>query len=268
MSHRRWMSPTDSLLVITAEEDTFLTLHDIDQHDVFDGTGMTAEEVAAGLREEPHWRVAIGVPACSYGHAMRNARGECVMCDPAALLPHGDMNLEEIEFLRYHGISLLHVCMAHGLERAEYGPIMKARGLVAAIGVTRCKQGHAMRNRHGKCLICNPASLAYSKRYRANAWVYLAQSRSGRLFKVGTSADLDDRLEQLNVQGYGNRSDWQLLASVRCNEAGRVEHEVQKHLASYVVVAGYSIREEECRELFRCSKAVALAAFREVTGSA
>lgn len=270
MSYRRWLSHNESLLVITAEEDSFLTGHGIDQHDVFDGTGMTVDEWCRHMKQDGHSRVAIGVAPCEEGHAMRDGDGLCVMChpvslDPLPVTPPSMFTNEEIEFLRHHDIELGQVYFARGQPRRVYGPVMKTHGYIAATQVTRCLRGHALRNRRGACLICNPASMKFLERHHAGGWVYLAYSAAGRLYKVGTSNDLDDRFEQLNIHRYGGQDDWVAIERAWCDEAGRAEHAVQAQLASHAVEGDYGGRPEYCRELFRCNRRLALAAFRQGT---
>jgi len=286
MSHRRWMSPTESLLVITVEEEAFLTTHGIDQHDVYDAGGGSAIDCSRKMRSPVNmrYRVAINVEPCSAGHAMRDRLGACVMCNPILLYDQppdaeleeplvldrlatpGILTDEEAEFMRHHGIGSEKLYYARGRPRRIYGPIMKANGYIAATQVTRCHRGHALRDRKGTCLVCFPASMKFLERHSSAGWVYVAYSRAGRIYKVGTSNDLDDRLEQLNIHQYGGHGDWRIVDKCWSDEAGRAEHRVQTLLAEHGVEGDYGGRPEYCRELFRCNRKVALAALRAGTG--
>lgn len=271
MSHRRWLSPTESLLVISVEEDAFLTAHGIDQHEVYDALGRTPEVCIRAMAHpvNARYRVAIGVQPCAGGHAMCDRLGRCVMCNPSvldaaapAVVRAFRLTHEEAAFLAHHGIAADKVYDAEGTKRSVYGPVMREKGYVAAVNVTRCIHGHALRDRKGKCLVCNPAILKFRERHTAAGWVYLAYSRAGRIYKVGSSADIDDRFEQLNIHRYGGRDDWQLVEQCWCAEAGRSEHNVQSLLAEHGVEGDYGGRPEYCRELYRCNRKVALAALR------
>lgn len=93
---------------------------------------------------------------------------------------------------------------------------------------------------------------------------YVAHSKAGRLIKIGTSGDLSDRFEQLNIHQYGGYADWVMLDAVHCEAAGRVEKDLQVALRRYQVTGSYGARPEDCRELFRCRPSIALAALRRI----
>ena len=171
---------------------------------------------------------------------------------------------DQVAFLHHHKIEFEKVFDARGLRRAQYREVMGAMGLVIAVGVTPCPSGHGMRNRHGQCIVCNPESLAYSARHHRTAMVYVAHSKSGHVIKVGSSANLDDRFDQLNVHQYGGYDDWTLLDHCHFDNAGRVELAIHERLAKYNVTGEYGARPESCRELFRCKPSIARAAFAQV----
>jgi len=170
----------------------------------------------------------------------------------------------ERDFLEHHGIPKDKVFYAGAMKRAQYKEYMKEHGYLIAVGVTRCPEGHGMRSRHGQCIVCNPKGLAYSARHHREATVYVAHTKAGHLCKVGNSANLTDRFEQLNIHQYGGYADWVLLDSFNCLDAGRVEVAIHSRLARYSVDGEYGGRPESCRELFRCKPSVALAELRRV----
>jgi len=168
-------------------------------------------------------------------------------------------------FLKRHDIPLAAVFNATDMKRAGYGPAMKAGGHLVAVGVSTCQNGHALRTRHGKCVICSPATLSFSRRYEAPGEVYLAYSEMGSLYKVGITNNIANRVEQLNAQGTGGYYDWVLLAIRLCAAAGEVENHAHTLLSPYAVREPHAGRQGSSREIFRCSDDVALDAYRRAT---
>src|SRR5688500_19781785 len=120
----------------------------------------------------------------------------------------------DLAFLGRHGIPVALTFDASGLSRAVYGPRMKLEGKFAAYGVTRClRRGHSLRNRHGTCLRCFPASIAFIERANSAAFVYIAQARRSGLLTIGYSADqVDSRLYIATLEGFGACCEWQKRA--------------------------------------------------------
>lgn len=136
---------------------------------------------------------------------------------------------------------------------------------MVAIGVTPCtKEGHGVRNRHGKCVQCQPACLSYGKRYHQTASVYIAYSENAKLIKIGISSDIVDRFEQLNIHQYGGFKDWKVIYSVNCESAGSVENEVHNLLNEFHINGEYGKRNESCNELFKCKPQVAIKALKKI----
>ena len=174
----------------------------------------------------------------------------------------------DIAFLERHGIPLALTFDAVGLTRSEYGPLMKFQGKFAAYGVTRCqKEGHALRNRHGTCLRCFPATIAYIRRANSPGYVYIAQSKKRRLLKVGYSRDqVDNRLYIANCEAHGGASDWEKRLVSKSKIAGRIEIEVHKSLKEYSVSRAWvrNGKEVEPREIYCCDYEHAKAALESV----
>jgi hypothetical protein len=173
-------------------------------------------------------------------------------------------------FLNRHKIPFDRVFFANGMPPSRYRPIMKARGLEVAVGVTACQRaGHSMRSRTGNCIQCNPAALAFQRRHDAPGYVYIASSRSAGLLKVGLTNDISDREYMLNLLSYGGYSDWGIVESIHCDLSGSVEAEVHKNLHPYKHETCYRKQGSwvDCRELFDCDVEVAYEALHAIVAS-
>jgi hypothetical protein len=75
------------------------------------------------------------------------------------------------------------------------------------------------------------------------------------LIKVGVTDDLVARDRHLNRECYAGGSDWRYVCHVFCEEAGRIEMNVQSALRPYQVRRPYEKAGEivEAREIFACS---------------
>lgn len=177
-----------------------------------------------------------------------------------------EMTREQRHFLAHHKIPLSDVFDAAGMKRGEYQAIMERLGKKIAYGVSACSAGgHTMRTKHGHCVHCNPAALAFQGRYERDAFVYLAASTSTKILKVGYADDVQGRVHHLNEVGYGSLADWEWLMYFKCNKAGRVEASAQKLLEPLRVSRSYKIwngKAVECFELFQCNYAQAREAIR------
>lgn len=176
------------------------------------------------------------------------------------------MNLtqDQLKFLSKHGVSVDRVFFAEGMVKSEYHDIMKQNGYLVAVGVTPCNAyGHSMRTRTGHCVQCRPANLAYLQRFDQPAYIYVAHSARHHFVKVGFACDPVGRMNILNRHGYAGARDWLLLATQHCEQAGRVEANIQGALAVFQVPAntrGQGIWGD-CREVFNCTPDDALAVF-------
>ena len=147
---------------------------------------------------------------------------------------------------------------------------MRRNDKYIAIGVTPCKRaGHRMRNRYGTCVVCDTAQMAFSKRYKISAHVYIAQPAASSVVKIGMTSDIEKREASLNYREYGGHSDWKILASAYVENAGLIEAEIQGYLIEYQVEGYYfdGPRKQQCLELFGCSLKKALAAFSNTVGN-
>jgi hypothetical protein len=141
---------------------------------------------------------------------------------------------KQIRYLSHHRIGLEETYDASGLKRASYRPRMKAEGKFVAYGVTRCHNGHSLRNRYGTCIECFPAAIGFARRSELAGYIYLAQSRDIELFKIGFSSDdPDNRIYIANLEGYGGAVDWCIRLRVWSGRAGKIEIATHKSLVEY-----------------------------------
>lgn len=134
------------------------------------------------------------------------------------------MGPREKEFLEQMGIPASLVFDARGLGRTQYRSRMKVSGHWLASNTSACAAaGHRLRTRSGHCVICKPETLLFQIRYEATLDIYVVQSASSGLVKVGISDDAELRCRAINEEQYGGVADWELWWSCRCENAGRVE---------------------------------------------
>lgn len=161
---------------------------------------------------------------------------------------------DERNFLSHHGIPLDKVFDAVCLPKTVYGPLMKEGGYLLACRVQECYRGHALRTRHGHCVQCDPARIAFASRGLVLGDVYVAISPGSGLIKVGCAADADARLAKLANEGYGGQFDWRLVELVHVDRMGELEGQVHQRLRGYRHPVSYvrDGRVVECKELYNC----------------
>jgi hypothetical protein len=171
-----------------------------------------------------------------------------------------ELTAEQLSFLASQRIPLSKMFDASGMQKRDYAAAMEEVGAYFAYGVTPCAAGsHSLRTKAGHCIQCNTATIAYATRHSTNATVYVAKSEATGLVKVGLAIDLPDRLQKLQDYCYGGASDWQLVCSVRMQQAGRAEAAVHDRLSEHRATGHYmrAGRAQKCYELFDCDLAVA-----------
>lgn len=135
---------------------------------------------------------------------------------------------------------------------------MERNGTILAYNVTPCvNAGHSLRNRYGKCIICNPKLLAFNNRADKAGFVYAAYSASARLVKVGFTENLSERHKALVSWKYAGCDDWKLFHSEEREDAGRLEIAAHKALAKYAALDLLYARDGKlqlAKEVYRCSK--------------
>lgn len=124
-------------------------------------------------------------------------------------------------------------------------------------GVNFCKNGHALRNKSGHCVMCKTAYLTFAKRKYSKGYVYVAISEKEALIKIGLSKDYRYREGRLNTKpAYGNINDWKMVFVIKAdNMAGAIEHTIHK-LFSHSQVNRTYLKEGRivaCQEIFNAN---------------
>ncbi len=150
------------------------------------------------------------------------------------------MNTDQVvSFLKKHRIKADEIFDAEGLQRSDYQSEMKKRNKLFALNAGPCEQGHRIRNRSGHCVVCNTANIHHYRLWHRFSHVYIAGSLQIKALKIGTSDDPLDRMRRLNGESYGGTKDWVVLVSVKIDEAGRREKELQTALKRYFKEGSY-----------------------------
>lgn len=190
---------------------------------------------------------------------------------PLTLDDISELRPEEKSFLLDQGIPPTLIFNAAGYKRSQYQQIMEDRDLLFAFNAGVCQAGHKLRSRSGHCVICRAAVIAYTLRHTNPGFVYITESVSKRLLKIGTSTDVQKRMKGLNSYSYGGASDWHEIGSWYSNKSGAVEFIAHQKLSSARTVGTYQKNGEliECSELFQCSITIAInainSALHEIT---
>ena len=135
--------------------------------------------------------------------------------------------------------------------------------MVIAYGVSPCeKEGHTIRTRAGHCAQCNTARIAFSMRNDERAEIYVAQSKTLSMTKIGVAKSHRERMRTLNSHRYGGASDWAAHFHIEANNAGKAEHLAQRELDCYHLKKAYTRTGKiiDCQELFTCNISMAIRA--------
>jgi hypothetical protein len=137
-------------------------------------------------------------------------------------------------------------------------------------GAICLRGGHTLRSKAGGCIQCDTSRIAFQHRHSAAGFVYLAYSESKKFAKVGlTKNHPQDRAGVLRVEQYANALDWQIVNFAKFDkDAGKVEFAIHSRLKIYIMPVTYEKYKGHvvtCREVFSCSRRVALRAFGEIT---
>jgi hypothetical protein len=162
-------------------------------------------------------------------------------------------------FLASQGISENEVFDALDGSVRWYKSEMEHVGKLFALVANPCYRGHYLRSRSGHCIQCDTKRIAFIKRHYKAAYVYVAGSRSEKVFKIGSSDSPWDRGPHLNQLGYGRITDWETLYYASFPDAGKVEFNAHSLLSSFASPRSY-YREgvhTDCREIFACGYAAA-----------
>lgn len=123
------------------------------------------------------------------------------------------------------------------------------------VGFGQCDRGHRLMNSRGKCVQCNPRLLIRTRRWIGYGYVYLAESPSLKLIKLGSCQDLAERHRTLNAEGYAGAYDWRLRIYHSTIAAEMFEHDVRRRLARHQINLTYMRygRETRAQEVYRCA---------------
>ena len=162
---------------------------------------------------------------------------------------------DQLEFLARYGVSPESVFDATGLSASIWKVEAKKRGMRFVFGASPCqKAGHTIRTRAGHCFQCNPENKSYITRHESGGYVYIAQSKSASLVKVGSTTDLWSRGRALNDLTYGGARDWRIVIRTAWIErAGEVESKTHQALRQWAIAGHYQKAgvHVDCRELFK-----------------
>jgi hypothetical protein len=127
---------------------------------------------------------------------------------------------------------------ARGRPPTTWGEDAKSQGLMFGL-CEPCSAGHRLRNRSGQCIECNTARIAYIRRHSTPGFVYIASSRVGKLHKVGSCYDIEQRQQRLNYDSYAGCNDWKIIAYSRSQSMGTLEFEIHRALTKEKVERTY-----------------------------
>ena len=163
---------------------------------------------------------------------------------------------EQLFFLTEHNIPLSKIFDASNQKREVYRKSMKALEKLIAINTTPCSRyGHTIRTRNGHCCQCNTASIAYLKRHYADGYVYIVGSQENKVLKVGSTNNIQNRVNSLNFENYASINDWELILYYKCNNIGLIETEVHNKLNKFQIEKTYikNGRTQIAYEIFDCN---------------
>jgi len=136
------------------------------------------------------------------------------------------LNKKEISFLSLHGLSADDVYDGRNETRAYYRINAKQMGKTVILGSPCNAAGHRLKTRAGHCVQCDPAKLAYEKRYHNSGFVYLAESKQAGLIKVGVTQNIKSRKDSLNSTMYAGAIDWRIINSENVQNAGKIKKNI------------------------------------------
>ncbi|MBR1169154.1 GIY-YIG nuclease family protein [Bradyrhizobium liaoningense] len=180
------------------------------------------------------------------------------------------LSADEISFLSRHGYSEEDVYDGRHQSKDRRAAAAKEAGkhlvLAGVIGRGDCRTlGHRLRTRAGHCIQCKPINIAFQRREDEPGYVYIAGSLSGRVIKVGTTGNLNQRENQMRAEGYGGSKDWIVLFSLYVAKGGEFERAASSRVKGNRVYRTYFKDgiEQGAVELHQCSFSEALRAMTE-----
>ena len=97
---------------------------------------------------------------------------------------------DEKDFISHHGIEPSDIFDGRGEIIRVYHAKAKEKACRYVVA-NPCPYGHRLKDRHGHCLVCNPALISFTKRESDKGVVYIAYS--GKYTKVGMIGGLANR---------------------------------------------------------------------------
>ena len=163
-----------------------------------------------------------------------------------------DFSKEELIFLKSHGIELTAVFDGTGVSTRDRKAHSKSSGQNFLIGNPCGKGGHRLKTPNSDCIQCNPAVIAYKRRYRQKMNIYIAHTALGGVSKIGITQNIPDRHRQMNEQKYGGFMDWELFYESISERAGELESATLKTLSSKRTFGSYfkDGKNQEAKEMF------------------
>jgi hypothetical protein len=172
---------------------------------------------------------------------------------------------EEISFLRSQSISVTDVYDGRRQSKSEREVFAKReRKLFVLAGPCR-SGGHRLRTRAGHCIQCDTRKIAYIRRHELPGFIYIAGSKRGRVVKIGTAVDIEQRERNLNHHMYGGLNDWRIIFWVEVESgSGRIEKSALAKVAEFAVNKAYQKdgATQIAAEILRCSYSTAFSAVK------
>ena len=178
-----------------------------------------------------------------------------------------DLTSEELSFLVTHKIHFEKLYDARGKAPTSWNN--EAKDLGCDFGLSEpCYRGHRLRDRKGHCIQCSTSNIAYIRRASADGYVYIAASKIGQLYKVGSTIDFEQRVQALRREKYAGLDDWKIICVCMVKNSGRVEFEVHKKLTAYKEPRSYEVSGKKitATEVFKASLTIVWQGFQTSVG--
>ena len=177
-----------------------------------------------------------------------------------------DLTDEEINFLSTHRIDLADLYDGRNEPTRAWWNSAKNAACDFVLTSTRsCRGSHRLKTRSGHCPQCKTLHISFIRRERAVLNVYLAVAQKGKVIKIGSADWVYGREDSLRKEGYGGYKDWEIVCSVKMENAGKIEREIAK------IFSGNELRNDYVKngsvvtatEMFRFNELDAFRAFKE-----
>ena len=183
------------------------------------------------------------------------------------VVPPPKLTMREKRFLAREGIPQRWVADASQCQTSGDRKFwMDTTSTCLAVGFHRCEQGHRLANTRGKCVECDPSLLSRTRRWTAEGYVYLAESRWAKLIKLGSCGDFEERERTLNARTYAGYDDWCVRLCHYTVAAEMFEYEMSTHLERFTeptLFLEYR-RQKTAMEVYRCTFRTAKRHFERV----